>query len=850
MRKYRFIPLILSTFLILQIFMTMSQAASIDRPYNILILNAYHYTYSWTFDINVGANDVLSKQYPDAIIYTEFLDWKRYPDMELVDYIQDTLAHKYQDTPIDLILTTDDMGLTFALEHREDLFSNAPIVFSGIIEFTAKEIIGNEKNVTGVYEQMDPTGTVELLHHLQPDVDKVYIIHDLSESGIRTSDNLKMAFKDFEDTKYFDLVDLSDQTFIELEESVRFLENNSALFMVSYSSSADGQKEKPESFGDFITSASSVPVYSIDPFLIEHGIIGGSFLSGLKQGESLANLGIQILEGTPADSIPHNDKATVDRIVDEDVLKLHNINKDLVPNDFTIINEDISFYEAYTAEVLITLAIFMMLLSLIIALVFNIRKRHFSEQEILGKNQELQALYEQIQASEEELIAQNEELESYQEQLVHDARYDALTNLPNRHYLSIYGNDLISRCTKSGKKLILFFIDLDNFRYINNTHGHFFGDALLKSIAMRLEQIKNIQFSVRFGGDEFVTLAIVDPDDLQAIITSISDDLKNTFVEPYNVNQNLVNITSSIGYSIYPDDGHNIDEMILQADMAMYETKKEHITYAVHYKEGMREKYEDTFALISGMKSSFENKEFAVYYQPQIELKTGKIIGFESLARWFSPKFGIVPPNKFIPLAESSGFINQLGEYVMDQSIQFVNHIKPCLPGGFKVSINVSVIQLMEADFINTIKKYLDQYNVGTEFIQLEITESLLIQSYDLIIEKLNTLRSLGISLSLDDFGTGYSSLSHLQQLPIDELKIDKIFVDHILDEDQKELELVDAILKLAKTSDLCVIAEGVEYESQIEYLRNKGCDRIQGYYYSKPLPLEDAKLYCKNKGS
>lgn len=844
MKKYQVRIYFILILILTQLFIPLHSAASSDRPYNILIINAYHYTYPWTFDQNNGFTTAMTERFPDAVIYTEFLDWKRFPDLNLMSKIKDTLSYKYKDIPIDLIVTTDDMGLTFALDNRETLFSNAPITFSGIIEFSSKAIIGDHINVTGVYEQMDPTGALLLTSTLQPDVDKIYLVHDLSESGLNTSENLQLAINSFKTTKSYDVEDLSQHTFSELLTIVEKLKDNSVIYMISYNQSIDGQPNKPEIYGELLTSASSVPVYTIDEFLLDHGVIGGTFLSGQLQGVQLANLGISVLEGTEADSIPHVSKATVYTAVDENILIKYNIKKTNLDSSVMIINEHLSFYAIYKETVIITSLIIATLMFFIILLIINIRKRRLSEVEILANNLELQVLYEQLQASEEELRVQNEELESYQDQLVHDARYDALTNLPNRHYLTQYGSELIQKCTRESSKLIVFFIDLDNFRYINNTHGHFFGDALLKSIAADLDAISDNQFTVRFGGDEFVFLTVVDASDLDSTIQYISEQLKQIFIQPFTILSKSVNISSSIGYSVYPDNSQFINELILQADMAMYESKKFHNAYPIQYMNGMREHYEDTFALISNMKPAFKNNEFILYYQPQIDLKTNKVIGVEALLRWFSDEFGHVAPSKFIPLAESTGFIITLGEFVMHSAMTFAKEVIPYVCEEFKVSINVSVIQLMEKDFVDIVISHLKNTNLDPKYIQIEITESVLIESYDLVIERLNQIQKLGISLSLDDFGTGYSSLSHLQQLPISELKIDKIFIDHILTNNTKELELVDAIMSMAKTSSLIIIAEGVEEQVQIDYLKEKGCDRIQGYYYSKPLSIEDTKSY------
>jgi len=507
-----------------------------DRPFTILVLNSYHFTYPWTFNVNIGITEKLTKRYPDAIIYTEFMDWKRYPDDLMIDSLTTTFAIKYKTTPIDLILTTDDKALIYALEHRKDLFFDAPIAFSGIIEFTAKEIIGTQKRVTGVYEQMDPDGALRLLDILQPNITDIYLIHDLSESGIRTNDNILLTLASHETTKKYNITDLSESSFNELLKEVATLPTSSVIFMNSYNISSDGHIEKPEVFGKELSTASNVPIYSIDEFLLGNGIIGGTFLSGILQGNQLADLGISILEGTSPDMIPHVSRATVYTAVDENLLQRFELDKKVLSDDIRIINEYFSFYETYKSTVWISLTILFTLLGFISLLIVNIKKRHHNELELLSQKEELQFLYEQVQTSEEELIAQTEELESYQSQLKKEAHYDALTNLPNRLYLSIYGKDLFSQCTNDTTKLVLFFIDLNNFRYINNTHGHSFGDLLLQHIALRLNDIPESNFTARLAGDEFIILAEVAAANFDVSIKKIIISLRQIFLLPYQIN--------------------------------------------------------------------------------------------------------------------------------------------------------------------------------------------------------------------------------------------------------------------------------------------------------------------------
>lgn len=842
-------PLIifLMLFLLLESFPSPSTIAEEKTTYNILVLNAYHYGYEWTDNQTIGLSSTLSEEFPNALIYIEYLDWKRFPDEDVIEQSYKLYEEKYKDIPIDLILTTDDMGLSFALNYREALFNNAPIVFSGILEHTATEIIGNQKNVTGVYEKMNPSGALELLKTLQPEVNRIYVVHDQSESGLRTAETFYLALESFDINNKYEVVDLSNLTFNELIDKVKSFEANSAIMMISYNISIDGQVQNPEIFGEQLTAVSSVPVYSIDEFLLGHGIIGGTFLSGVLQGEELAKLGIQILKGTSADSLPHIDKATVYSAVDEDALIKYNLDKSKLSEEVKIINEHISFFEAYKSLVLTTILIITILLLSIIILMINSQIRKKAQQEVLEQKTELQLLYDQLAASEEELKAQNDELQKYQTHLEYSADHDSLTQLPNRRYLEKYTKELLDNETRANLIYAIIYIDIDNFKFINNTYGHAFGDQVLKWVSKRILQLNTEHFVARLGGDEFILIANITTKNIEDHVSNILTMLTNSLNHPIQIDKETITITTSMGYTIYPIDGKTFDELIVQADISMLNAKKGGKSTFRHYSKSMSDKLENDFIILSHLREAYEKKELSLYFQPQIDIQTEQIVGFEALLRWNSKELDYVPPNRFIPIAESSGLIIQIGGCVIELATLFALKMKELLKDPFKVSINISVVQLLENNFAESLIQTIKSFNLDPSYFQIEITESLMIDYNDLVIKRLNEIEKSGISISLDDFGTGFSSLTYLHRLPLNELKIDKFFVDSILTS-PKHPALLDTIINLAKNLNLKVVAEGVEEEAQMNYLKKKGCDIIQGYYYSKPLPIEEVIVYCKEK--
>jgi diguanylate cyclase (GGDEF)-like protein len=468
-----------------------------------------------------------------------------------------------------------------------------------------------------------------------------------------------------------------------------------------------------------------------------------------------------------------------------------------------------------------------------------------SEAKVSEQKVELQELNEQLMVSEEELRAQNDDLQTYQIQLKHDAYHDYLTNLPNRLYLKEKLHNLIVASKDQSLNFALITIGLDNFKFINNTYGHRYGDLILINFSERLKSLSMTDFPSRLSGDEFTLLLPIEHADKDAYIYKMLSIIKKTLMNSFMIENDEIQLTSSIGYSIFPDDGTTFEDLLVQADMAMYQAKKNGKSTFRHYNPNMSTSIENDYLLISHLKNAYEQKELTLHFQPQVNVKTNSVVGFEALLRWYNSDLGHISPSKVIPLAEASGLIIPIGHCIIEQSLQFILEMLDVMDTEFTVSINISVIQLLELNFVQDLIDLVESYEVEPSLIRLEITESVLIESYDIILTKLNYLKSYGFTLSLDDFGTGYSSLSYLQTLPINELKIDKQFIDEILITDKSHF-LLDTIIDLAHKLNLTIVAEGVEHLQQAEYLSERGCHIMQGFYFSKPAITKDVILYCQ----
>lgn len=433
------------------------------------------------------------------------------------------------------------------------------------------------------------------------------------------------------------------------------------------------------------------------------------------------------------------------------------------------------------------------------------------------------------------------ELKDYESELQYIAYHDPLTGLYNRLYLYETAGTRLSHMKLDDSNTMLdamMFIDIDNFKFINDTLGHSFGDKFLLEAAMRLLTLTKYNYELyRLSGDEFVFYMknVSDKQEIELYANKIMD----SFSEPFSIDGNNISASVSIGISLYPLDGKDVDSLLRYADMAMYKVKQRGKKGYCFFNTLIKDEIQARVNIEMHLKKALENNEFILHYQPQIDVETKQIIGFEALVRWLSPEMGLVPPLKFIHIAEETGFIVPLGEWILRTSCQFCKTINSERNTNYKISVNISVMQILQDNFNEMVEKALIDTGLSPNLLELEITESIIMESPELIVGKLKALREKGISVALDDFGTGYSSLAYLKSIPITTLKIDKLFIDDISSDDSNTT-LTDSIISLGHKIGLTIVAEGVETTDQLKYLENNKCDMIQGYLFSKPLPPED----------
>jgi len=454
------------------------------------------------------------------------------------------------------------------------------------------------------------------------------------------------------------------------------------------------------------------------------------------------------------------------------------------------------------------------------------RKLNLTKQTLANQNRELQT--------------SNEEIRKNEERLHFLAYYDGLTELPNRKMILERLQLLVNLSENEKSAFFIVFIDLDNFKKINDTMGHLYGDDYLKYTATRLKELVHEDDLLgRMGGDEFAL--IIQRNIKEDAAYNYVESLRNELCDKIKTSCSEFKVSASFGISVFPQDGKDPIELLKSADTSMYKAKELGRNNIQFFRPDMKEEILNKIQMESLLLKAYENKEFFIEYQPQFNAEDHRIRGFEALIRWDSPHYGRVAPMSFIPLAEEMGLIIGIGQWVLLTACHKFKELDNRFDQNLCISVNVSAVQMRDKNFVDIVKKVLDETNMDPKQLELEITESLFIDHIEETIAMLNEIKSLNVRISLDDFGTGFSSLSYLRRLPIDTLKIDKSFIDDLTDKDSS-IRIVGDIISLGHNLDAHIVAEGIENSTQLEYLKNHNCDCIQGFMFGKPMCFKDVE--------
>lgn len=504
--------------------------------------------------------------------------------------------------------------------------------------------------------------------------------------------------------------------------------------------------------------------------------------------------------------------------------------------------------EAYVVDPfignIIVVAAFILILLLIMFIIIMRSKSKGEQaarlqvQQLKENYRDLETAYEDASAKRNQLSAKYEELKQSKEKVKKLAYTDYLTELPNR--LSFTEMlDSVMLTLRNEEVVALMDVDIDNFKNINDTLGHSYGDELLIDVTHRLKQaIDDNDYLARIGGDEFIILSqnITDIGEYEAKVKKI----QKIFSYPFVLAMKEYFITVSIGITMAPRDGKTTQVLIKNVDSAMYVAKDSGKNTYSYFNNSINEKFMEKIQTQSELRKALENQEFLVYYQPQIDLENDSIVGFEALVRWNHPVKGIVAPMEFIPLAEETGLIVPIGNWVLREACRQLKKWEDAGYNDLVMAVNISVRQFKDKELVNTVKDTILETGIDPNHLELEITESIALEDIEYSVATIRKLKDIGVAFSLDDFGTGYCSMNYLKLLPVNNLKIDKSFLDTVLDS-YSDQSIVKTIITLAQTLELIVIAEGVEKSEQERFLKDVNCDKAQGFLYSKPLPEDRA---------
>jgi diguanylate cyclase (GGDEF)-like protein len=433
-----------------------------------------------------------------------------------------------------------------------------------------------------------------------------------------------------------------------------------------------------------------------------------------------------------------------------------------------------------------------------------------------------------------------------EEEIEYRAYHDPLTGLPNRNLFNDRLEMEIRRTARTGQKFGVMFLDLDDFKNVNDSLGHVMGDYLLKEVGKRLlKTLRDVDTVARIGGDEFIVLLpqVADPKEIAIVAQRILE----VFIDPFTIQGHEIFSTASIGICIFPTDGKDSVELLKNSDLAMYHAKEQGKNNYVFFSEKMNIQMKKRMKLETQLRHALRENQFVLHYQPLVDLKSGKMVGVEALIRWNNPQSGLIAPDDFIPIAEETGMILKLGQWVLETSCKQIFTWRKQGVRSLYMSINISSRQFFRRDFLELVQKVLKSTGLTTKSLTLQVTENGIMGNRERIVTVMKALKGIGVKLSIDDFGTGFSSLAHLRYFPVDTLKIDRSFVRGI-PHDPDCVGIASSVITLAKNLKLKVMAEGVENQAQLDFLVGSGCDLVQGYYFSPPVPPEQIYRMIKEK--
>lgn len=766
----------------------------------------------------------------------EFMDSKRFFTDENLNNFYISLKYKLENLdPYDAIIVSDDNALNFVQEYNKKLFEGIPIVFLGINNIENAVNASRDKHITGIIEDVSISDTIKIAYKVNDKAKNVIALTDNTNSGQGDLKSFYLSKNNIEELNFED-IDLSELSFDEFSLKLQQLNEDDIVLLLSV---YKDKNNKTKSFNEgikLVLDNCSQPVYHPYYHGIGNGLIGGKVISHYEQGSKAAKVVNEIFSGTNIADIPCIMGSPNHYLFDYNVLKSYNINENILPKDSTLLNKEESFLKKYLIYIIGAVLLILMQFIVIIVLKTNIKRRKIAEKHLLKNSEKIEYSNKKLNEANIKLSIAYEKEKNQNVKINDLINRDMVTGLHSRYCIFRIIDNIINY--EKSNIISVLLLDIDNFKNINDTYGHDKGDEVIKAIGKKLNKYQDDNISIgRLGGDEFLIMSKnqLSKNDIINLVNSI----QKVFEDPVSVDNTKFYISVSIGIAVYSNNGDDRRDIIRKADLALYNAKKSGKNKYVFYNEDINNLIKNKMLFQREIKKAINNKEFYLKYQPYININTNKIIGFETLIRWDSEKYGNVSPYKLIRNAEEMGVITEIGEWVLKQASLFAKKINENKKYKLKISVNISAIQLMESDFYNRTMRIIKEAGNQIELMCLEMTETVLIESIETGATVIQELINQGFDIALDDFGTGYSSLKYFKELPTNIIKIDKSFVDNI-ETNTYNQKLVKVMIQIAHNKGVEVIAEGIETEGQLNILKSYGCDIVQGYLISKPLRADD----------
>ncbi len=806
------ILLVLSIIELLYVVRSEEEEPEVSRPtmveHRVLFVCSYNPLY---FTYNDQVDGLKQALYPEGIEFdVVYMDTKNYGKAEDIKDFHDFLKKRLEKREdYEAVLLGDDDAVAFALKYQDELFPGLPMVFFGVNDANFAREAAENPMVTGFYEKDYLRDCIEMAVDTMPDRKTFVALHDMSAAGRADVDIFYSYDQKYPDYSFYD-INTAELTQEELIKALESIPDDAVLFYMTCYSDCYGNTYSMLDRTNTVVKYTDVPVIRNYSGGRDMGVMGGTYMDFTVQCMNAANVVVNILEnGADISQFPVDYNTPSHTLYSYPMVQKYGIKESLLPADTEFVNKPISPFDYYRRIIPVSITIVIALLLLIIASRCSVH----------------------LQKHDNELLRISKlSLEKSKNELQYQAEHDELSDLYNRRTIV----ETIDGRIKKDDKYAVMMIDIDGFKDINENYGHNVADVIIKALAQEIKKVTedNRWLAGRYGGDEFIVMV---PDkNLDANSDEVNEMLE-LFRKPIQANEETIILSASIG--IANSDGICFPEQhIINAEIAMYEAKEHGKNTAFVYADEMQKKIREENRLKALMLDAFEKRQFYMVYQPKVDAQTRKTIGFEALVRAEGIAEG---PGLFVPIIEKNGWISKLGrittEMVVKQLAEWNDQGKELFP----VSINFSSKQVNDIGYIDFLKDLLEQYQIPARYIEIEITESLLLEKNVQSRKLFEGLKEMGIRILMDDFGTGYSSLGYLIYVPVDEIKLDKSLVDAYLVPDKASF--IEDVIKLVHDMNKSIIIEGVEEKWQYETLKEFGADAVQGFYFSRPIEASKA---------